>query len=96
MLADEIETSVSLVVQPENVRLEKAVKESPTFALSDRWLAFSRVFFHSRAKFPRYGTHFGVMGDPTVATRETGEKIVKAVVDDLAEITVEVVKSEGK
>jgi creatinine amidohydrolase/Fe(II)-dependent formamide hydrolase-like protein len=34
------------------------------------------------------------MGDPTVASRETGEKIISAVVDDLAKIIVEVVKPE--
>ena len=94
--ADEIESSVSLVIQPENVNLDKAVKEFPSFSLSDKWLAPNRVFYHSRMKFPKFGTHSGVMGDPTVATKETGEKIVKAVVDDLAEIIVEVVKSEGK
>ncbi len=41
------------------------------------------------------GTNPGVMGDPTVASRETGKKIIKAVVNDLAEIIVEVVQSGG-
>ena len=35
----------------------------------------------------------GVMGDPTVATKETGEKIIVAVVNDLAQLIVEEVQS---
>lgn len=98
--ADELETSLSLVIQPENVYLDKAVKEVPSYSLSEKWVypdfyGPNRVFYHSRKKFPRLGTGSGVMGDPTVASRETGEKIIKAVVDDLAEIIVEVVKSGG-
>ena len=98
--ADELETSVSLVIQPENVYLDKAVKEFPSYSLSEKWVypdfyGPNRVFYHSRKKFPKFGTGSGVMGDPTVASRETGEKIIKAVVDDLAEIIVEVVKSGG-
>ena len=96
--ADELETSVSLVIQPENVHLDKAVKELPSYSLSEKWVfpdfyGPNRVFYHSRKNYPQLGTGSGVMGDPTVASRETGEKIVKAVVDDLAEIIVEVVKS---
>lgn len=98
--ADELETSVSLVIQPENVHLDKAVKEFPSYSLSEKWVYPdfydpNRVFYHSRKKFPKMGTNPGVMGDPTVASRETGEKILKAVVDDLAEIIVEVVQSGG-
>lgn len=55
----------------------------------------NRVFYHSRKKYPvRAKGDSGVMGDATVASRETGEKIVSAVVDDLAEIIVQVVQSE--
>jgi len=98
--ADELETSLSLVIQPENVYLDKAIKEFPSYSLSEKWVypdfyGPNRVFYHSRKKFPKFGTNPGVMGDPTVASRETGEKIIKAVVDDLAEIIVEVVESEG-
>ena len=100
MHADEVETSVSLVIQPENVYLDKAVKEYPSYSLSEKWVfpdAFgpSRVFYHSRKKFPiRAKGDAGVMGDATVASKETGEKVIKAVVDNLAEIIVEVVQSE--
>ena len=98
--AEELETSLSLVIQPENVHLDKAVKDVPSYSLSEKWvspdfLGPNRVFYHSRKKFPKFGTNPGVMGDPTVASWETGEKIIKAVVDDLAEIIVEVVESGG-
>lgn len=97
--ADELETSLSLVIQPENVHLDKAVKEFPSYSLSEKWVfpvlyGSSRVFYHSRKNYPKMGTGAGVMGDPTVASKETGEQIIKAVVDDLVEIIVEIVKSE--
>ena len=97
--ADELETSLSLVIQPENVRMEKAVKETPEFSLSGKWVnpdiyGPNRMLYHSRVKFPRMGTGNGVMGDPTVASRETGEKVAAAVIKDLAEIIVEIVRSE--
>ena len=98
--ADEVETSVSLVIQPENVYLDKAVAEYPVYSLSEKWVfpdfyGANRVFYHSRKKFPiRAKGNPGVMGDATVASKEKGEKIIKAVVDNLAEIIVEVVQSE--
>lgn len=36
--ADELETPLSLVIQPENVHMEKAIKEFPSFFLSSRWV----------------------------------------------------------
>jgi creatinine amidohydrolase len=100
--ADELETSLSLVIQPENVHMEKAVKDIPSYSLSSRWVvpdlqqSPKRVFYHSRKGYPkRPGERSGVMGDATVASRETGEKIISAVVDDLAKIIVEIVGWEG-
>ena len=51
------------------------------------------MFYHSRKKIPRKGESSGVMGDPTVASRETGEKVVLTVVGGLVEIIVGIVKS---
>ncbi len=98
--ADEVETSVSLVIQPENVYLDKAVREYPSYSLSEKWVfpdlyGANRLFYHSRKKFPsRAKGDTGIMGDATAASKETGEKIIKAVVNNLAEIIVEVVQSE--
>ena len=99
--ADELETSLSLLIQPKNVDIKKAVKEIPGFALSERFVSAdfygaNRVFFNTRRKFPEYRKNAGVMGDPTVASRETGRKISEAVVADLVRIILEVVRSESR
>lgn len=99
--ADELETSLSLLIQPENVQMEKAVKEFPEFSLSEKWVKPDfygpyRLFYHSRIKLPKMGSGQGVMGDPTVASQETGKQVADAVIKDLADIIVEVVNSEKK
>jgi creatinine amidohydrolase len=98
--ADELETSLTLVIQPENVKMDEAVKEIPRFPLSSKWgepdiYSHNSLLFQSRARTSRLGSGNGVMGDPTVASKETGEKIAKAVVDDLAQIILEIVASES-
>ena len=94
--AEELETSLSLVIQPENVYMEKAVKDQTTFSLSSKWVypdfyAPQRLTWHSRNR--REGQS-GVMGDPTVASKEIGEKFLSAIIDDLIEIIKEIVASE--
>jgi creatinine amidohydrolase/Fe(II)-dependent formamide hydrolase-like protein len=97
-----METSATMVIQPENVRIERAVKELPGFSLSSRWVqpdicgSRDRVLYHSREKFPvKSQGSSGVMGDPTVASRETGKKILEASANDLAKIIVEIVESDS-
>ena len=98
--AGEMETAVSLVIQPENVQLDEAVKELPGIPLSSKWWSIypppTRRLIHLPRKFPKMGQNAGVMGDPTVATKESGEKIIAAAVDDLAELLLEIVKAEGE
>lgn len=106
--ADEMETSLSLVIQPEHVRLEKALKWFPSHSLSTKWVGrcdlvqdvIPRVFYHSRGRKPRGpgdpAESQGIMGDPTVASKETGEKIISVVVDDFTKVIVEIVESEAK
>jgi creatinine amidohydrolase len=99
--ADELETSMSLVIQPENVRMDQAVKEVPEFPLSKKWgepdiYSRNHMLYQSRVKTSCLGKGNGIMGDPTVASKETGEKIAEAVVKDLSQIIMEVVESEGK
>jgi len=99
--AAELETSISLVIQPENVHMEFAKKDVPTFSLSSKWVfpdffAPQKLFYHSRAKFPsRARGSPGVMGDATVASQESGEKFLSAIINDLVEILAEIVGSEG-
>ncbi len=96
--ACELETSASLVIQPENVHLEEAVKELPSIPLSSKWFSGDfygpRKLIHTSRKFPKMGENAGVMGDPTVSTKEFGEKAIAACADNLAELLVEIVKSE--
>ena len=98
--ACELETSVSLVIQPENVHLDKAVKESQSIPVSSKWFAADtygpKKLIHIPRQFPKMGKDAGVMGDPTVATKEFGEKVIAAAVDDLTELLLEIVKSEGE
>lgn len=98
--AEEMETSVCLVAEPELVDMSKAYSEYPTLSLSARWATpdfygmGKSVFYHSRKNYPSHGKGMGIMGDATVASRETGAKIVDAVVGDMVEIIREIVKSE--
>ena len=92
--ADEMETSASMVIQPENVRFEEAVKEIPAYSLSEKWTkpaTHGKVFFHTLKQYPiKAKGSAGVMGDPTVASKETGEKLLEACVEGLVQLIVEI------
>lgn len=88
--ACEFETSLMLAVKPEQVKMDKAVREYPT-------------------KPPLYGkstislgtlSKSGVYGDPTLATKEKGEKMLQIFIDDMAELIqsayVQTLKEEHK
>ena len=100
--AEEMETSLYLVADPDKVDLSKAGTEYPKLSLSEKWVTpdfyglGKTVFYHSRKKYPKFGKSKGIMGDATTASKETGEKIAQAVVADLIEIIVEIVASEEK
>jgi creatinine amidohydrolase/Fe(II)-dependent formamide hydrolase-like protein len=88
--AGEIETSTSLAVRPGLVKLDAARKFVPQF--SSRYLNFTskrRVnwYTHTAKISPE-----GVLGDPTKAAREKGERIWKLMIDNLVEF-VEDLKS---
>ena len=82
--AGEIETSTSLAVRPGLVRMDKARKYVPRF--SSRYLDFSSkrsVDWYARtAKLSRSG----VMGDPTKASREKGERMWAVMIKNLLEL----------
>ena len=101
--ACELETSLTLVIQPENVHMDKAAEYLPGLSLSSKWVSadfygHNKLFYHARKKYPepKMGTASGAMGDPTVASRESGEKFLAAIVADIVEIIKEIVQSEGK
>jgi creatinine amidohydrolase len=94
--AGERETAVALAIEPENVDLSFEYEGSHASSLPPKWtMPLSRgiVFFHSRVGGVRdSGIH---VENPCVATKEIGEEIVTAVVDELSEIVLGISKSEG-
>jgi creatinine amidohydrolase len=77
--ADEIETSIMLVLAPDRVDMTKAVKDYSTKGTGG---------LTRHPEGPGTYSPTGTWGDPTLATREKGRKVVEAfvsaVVDELA------------
>ena len=95
--ACESETSTSLAIQPEHVHLDRMVQGHVKGTLSSKFIGEncydrSIVFYNPAARHGWEET--GICGDPTMASRETGEKVLEAAVNDLAEIIVQVAESE--
>ncbi len=91
----EKETSICLALQPQNVALDEIVKGTRSFSLPDKYIfpmPAGPVFYHSRVSGTRES---GVMGDPSAATKEAGEKLIAVVLDALTEIAVDIAQSEG-
>jgi mycofactocin system creatininase family protein len=92
--AGEIETSTSLALRPELVKMEKAEKLVPQF--SNRYLDFSSKRGISWYAFTKRISNNGVMGDPTKASAEKGRMMWKAMirhlvafVEDLKQLTLD-------
>lgn len=89
--ADEIETSLYLHLDESRVQIDKAVKEIP-----ESW-ASSKYFFLDLEKgapvlYMDWWTRWnvsGVVGDPTVATREKGEILWEETIANMIEMTEE-------
>jgi creatinine amidohydrolase/Fe(II)-dependent formamide hydrolase-like protein len=91
--AGEIETSTTLAVRPEKVRMELAQAAIPTF--SSQYLDFSSKRGISWFGSTRMISPSGVMGDPTRADAAKGERIwqimvahLVAFIEDLKDLTV--------
>jgi len=69
--ADEIETSIMLYVAPQSVEMRRAGKDFPHGTGPLQW---------QDPKAPMFSPS-GVFGDATLATRDKGEKLVRAQVD---------------
>lgn len=87
--ACEFETSLMLFLKPETVRMSRAIREIPSH----------QTQYISRDMFAR-GTvqvaenwsdvsKSGIWGDPTVATKEKGEKLYDVLVDELSKFLVD-------
>ncbi len=91
--AGEMETSVMLYLKPEIVDMSKAVRDMDIYMGQGRSKFIWRDFVNpSPVAFMEWWSRFsktGIVGDPTKATREKGEKIVKAAVENLVEFIKE-------
>jgi creatinine amidohydrolase len=77
--ADEIETSCMLVIRPELVRMERAVKEIDSALPGTGGDDSVRKFTLSG----KIETPSGVNGDPTLATAAKGERVLAAMAQDI-------------
>jgi creatinine amidohydrolase/Fe(II)-dependent formamide hydrolase-like protein/7-cyano-7-deazaguanine synthase in queuosine biosynthesis len=92
--AGEIETSTSLAIRPDLVKMDQARREVPEF--SSRYLDFTSKRGVLWYAYTRKISNSGVMGDPTKASAAKGKKIweiiithLVALVEDLTSMTVE-------
>lgn len=90
--AGEIETSTTLAIRPERVKMDKAVNETLNFGSS--YLDFTSergVAWYVRTKIL---SESGVMGNPTLATPEKGNKLWEIMIAHLVRFVEEVKKSK--
>lgn len=92
--AGDIETSTSLAVRPHLVRMDRAEKSVPVF--SSRYLDFTSKRGVSWYAYTHKISENGVMGDPTLADAQKGERIweimiahLVAMVEDLKQMTLD-------
>lgn len=88
--AGEIETSTTLAVRPHLVQMDKAKKQVPKFSI--RYLNFTSQRGISWYAYTNRISSNGVLGDPTKANAEKGEKMWNAMIEHLV-ILVEELKS---
>jgi len=98
--ADEAETSVALYTHPELVDMSKAVAEWSTplidggrFVQNPSEAATTKParFDEGTWSIPEYkDLKYGVIGDPTLATREKGERYVQIIEDRMVEFIEEI------
>ncbi|MCB2219550.1 MAG: creatininase family protein [Bacteroidetes bacterium] len=92
--AGEVETSTTLAIRPHLVKMERALTEIPGF--TTRYLNFSSVRGIPWYAYTKRISDSGIMGDPTKATAEKGEKMweimiahLVALVEDLKSLTLD-------
>lgn len=90
--AGEIETSTSMALRPSLVKMEKAKKATPEFASSYLDYSSSRgVPWYVRT---RKISESGIIGDPTRATAQKGQKIWEIMVAHLVKFVEEIKSSK--
>ena len=86
---------MALVIEPQNVHLDKAIIGSRKLPLSPRYIGDTGKDTSKGVIYCSGITGFeesGTFGDPTMASKEEGEKILSAMIGDLADIIVQVVR----
>ena len=81
--AGETETSMMLAIRPDLVQADRLQRggRRPVSEYARRVMQFRRLDER---------TERGVMGDPTVATAEKGERMMQAMVDSLVEVVADI------
>jgi creatinine amidohydrolase len=83
--ADEMETSNMLFIRPDLVKLDRAVKEVSRSIPSARGRGGVQKFYVAG----KMTTAHGVNGDPTLARREKGERLLAAMAQDIIDFVNE-------
>jgi creatinine amidohydrolase len=81
--ACEAETSLQMLLQPEAINLEARVKEMHPLLIAEAKNDFRQIGPVTYGFDFKRNTKHGVVGDPTLATLEKGERIFEAVVAKL-------------
>jgi creatinine amidohydrolase len=88
--ADELETSLVLAIEPGAVRMERAEPDYGHMADAPATVFYQPVVFHSDPGSGPDWSRTGARGDPSLASRETGElalqEITRELVDGLVAI----------
>lgn len=94
----EAATAMMLVIAPETVHLERAVKGKAKIPLLKEYVGETGIRNDAILYKTRIKEHdeTGIGGDPTLATREEGEQILETLTDNFAGIIAQIVQSEGK
>ncbi|NEP02431.1 MAG: creatininase family protein [Symploca sp. SIO2E9] len=88
--AGDLETSLMLSILPEQVRMDKAVKEYPHGLPEDSLLSMEgKLPF---AWVTRELTKSGVLGDATAATTEKGDRLLESVSDSWVQVIRDIYK----
>lgn len=88
--AGDAETSILLSLLPEQVKMDKAVKEYPQGLPKDSLLSMEgKLPF---AWMTKELTQSGVMGDATTATKEKGDKLLDSVSDGWVQVIKDIYK----
>jgi creatinine amidohydrolase len=92
----EVETSMVMVEQPELVHLDRAIIGSRKLPLSEKYIG-ATGFDRSKGVLYYTGTKgfekSGIQGNPTMASKGEGEKILSAQISDLADIITQVIQN---